>query len=297
MQHPGTIKLRIVVGGCIDLTFRFVFPRSRHFHDQLLIHSQISQMRFHHTRLQSQQLARLPQKNTFRQKAVPLRTRQHQSIEDPAPDPIIRIRMDPDPGSDLICDLESYPLDILCKLIWIFLKNPIKSRTIGLINTKSKCIGYAILLQVGHGFSGIPLLIYHGRDLSCLALTDPFDLRQPLRFFLNDPVSICPEPFHDPGCQRLSHTLDGPRSQIPLYADHIIRRYDLVLFYFELFTVYRMGRKIALCLYSLPLIHRPEKADTSGLIFSYQQVQDCITVCRIAVYNMFHKSLDDIHLL
>ncbi len=205
--------------------------------------------------------------------------------------------MDPDPGSDLICNLKSYPLNILCKLIWIFLKDPVKSRTIGLINTKSKCIGYTVLLQIRHRFPGIPLLIYRSSDLPCLAFTDPFDLCQPFRLFLDDPVCICPKPFHNSGCQRLSHALDGPGSQIPLYADHIVRRHDLIVFYLKLFTVYIMSGKITLRLYRLSLVHCPEETDAGDFILSNNQVQDRITVFCITVYNMFHKSLDYIHLL
>ena len=46
--------------------------------------------------------------------------------------------MDPDPGSDLICDTKSHTTDILCKAIRILLQDSIHSLSVFLIDLCTK---------------------------------------------------------------------------------------------------------------------------------------------------------------
>ena len=144
MQHPGTVQLRIVVGGCIDSAL--FLPRRGHLHDQFLIHGKIAQLRLHKRRLQSQQFPRLLQQNALRQITVPLRSRQHKRIEQPAPDPKIRVRVNTDLRRDLVRDLKSDPVNVLRKLVRVLLENAVYPGPVSLIDAESKGVGNPVFL-------------------------------------------------------------------------------------------------------------------------------------------------------
>ena len=137
-------------------------------------------------------------------------------VEDPAPDTIIRIGMNPDSACNLIRSLKPDSRYMISQLIRILFDHPIHTLPIMLIDLRSQSCRYPILLQIQHSLAHIPLLFHLCGYLSGLTLADPLDLSQPLRFFLNDPKGILLKLLND--LPRKSHAdpLDRPRAKISL---------------------------------------------------------------------------------
>ena len=153
------------------------------------------------------------------------------------------------------------------------LKNPIYRLSVFLVNLRSQIQRYSIFLQKNHGPAHICLFCHLFGDLQCLLLTDAFNLRQPLRFFLHNPHSIIPEASHDPCRKCRTNSLDCSGSQISLHCQRIFRHFFCIGGNLKLLAIYRMGDIISRRLNGRSLRNCRKCSHTGKLLFLFHPLQ------------------------
>ena len=133
-----------------------------------------------------------------------------QCIKYSTADPVIGIRMNTDSLRYLIRSSESHTTDMIRHLVRVLFQHTVNPIAIILINLCCQRRRNAIFLQIDHCLTHVLLLFYLLCDLSCFALTDAFDLCQPLRFFLYNSECIFFKLSHNPPCQCSADSTDCP---------------------------------------------------------------------------------------
>ena len=220
---------------------------------------------------------------------MPLSPRLQQRVQDPAPDPVVRVRVNPDARCDLVRDAKTNAGHILRQPVRILLHDLVQSHAVLLIDLDRERVGDAVLLQKKHRIPGVFFLLDLLRDLPRLPLADALDLRKPVRFLLDDPKRIVPEMPHDPGGERRADPLDRAGAQIALHRDPVLRRDHRKPLHLELFPVDRVIHVSALRLDALALVQVGEDARAGDLHILHLEVDHTVTVLRIFENNMLDK--------
>ena len=131
-----------------------------------------------------------------------------QRVKDATLNTEIRISVNPDPRGYLIRCPKADTLNVVRELVRILLQNTVGAKSVFLVNLNRQMNGNSVFLQVYHGLSEVFFLLHLHTDLSCLSLTDTFDLRQPLRLFFHNAKRIFPEFGDDFPCKRGPDSFD-----------------------------------------------------------------------------------------
>ena len=282
-QHSGAGKLRIIEDGSVYEGLLLHL-----FDHQLALHRQIRDLNAHIFHGKPQKLRRLLLQLRLWQTGISVRRRELQGIKDAASDPEIGIRMNADPGRQLIRPPESDAVDILRKAVGIFLQNMIDLFLISLINLHRQRIGNPVFLQVDHRLAHFLFFFHLCADLHGPAFADPLDLRKALRLLFHDPEGISPEFLHNPRGKRGTDSPDGPGAQIPLDALFVLQNRLHETFHLKLDAVYRMFHIAARKLQPLPLVDGLKAPDAGDLLPVGNQFKNGIAILRIPVYDMIH---------
>ena len=200
--------------------------------------------------------------------------------------------MDPDPGSDLICDTESHTTDIFCKAIRILLQDSIYSLSVFLIDFCAELQRYPVFLEKDHSAAHICFLRHLFCDLHGLFFADSLDLSQPLRFFLHNTHGIIAETTYDPGCQCRTDPFDRAGTQITFHGQCILRHFFYVGGYLKLFTIHRMCCIISGSFNGSPLGDCRKCSHTGQFLFLFHpfQYHDRISIIFIPEDHMIYIS-------
>ena len=102
---------------------------------------------------------------------------------------------------NLVRQLKTDSIHIICQPIRILLNNPIHFLPILFVDPQCECCCNPVLCQEHHCLTQILLFMKLLIDFSGFPLTDAFNLCQPFRLFFNNPESIFLKLFHNPRCQ------------------------------------------------------------------------------------------------
>ncbi len=155
--------------------------------------------------------------------------------------------------------------------------------------------GNPVFLQIKHGLPHILLLFHLKRNLSCLPLTDAFDLSKPLRLLLNNPKSIFFKLLHNLTRKGSSHSLDCTGTKIPFHRHQILRLTYLRRLYLKLRPIQLMSRIFACQLQKSAFFYIMKLSYASKVSVVIIQIKYRISVFFITVYNMLHISLNRLH--
>ena len=144
------------------------------------------------------------------------------------------------------------------------------------------------MLQEYHCLAKVPFLRNLVRNLHCLPLTDPLDLRQPLRFFLYDAECIGFKAPHDPCRKRCSHSLDRSGSKIAFDGKLIGRLLLFIMICLKLLSIRGMIYILTGNFYIFSFADCGKYANAGDLHLGIDQIQNRIPVICVAIYNMIH---------
>ncbi len=185
MKHPCHVHFHIIVSGWINPHgFFFLLEHN------LLLDCKIHQIFFNIRKLNPQQLVRPSKKRLLLLKNMPVIHALQQCIKDTAADTEIRIRMNTNLCSNLICRLKSHSRHMVRDLVRVLLYDTVHTLPVMLVNLCSQSRRYSIFLEEYHCLAHIPLFFHLRRNLPCLSLADPLDFRQPFRLLLDDAERI-----------------------------------------------------------------------------------------------------------
>src|SRR5699024_10017048 len=174
--------------------------------------------------------------------------------------------MYPYTSGDLVRRPETYSADILCDAVGILLMDIVHGIAVLLINLRAQIQRDPIFLQKHHRPAHVGLFLYLHRDLPGLFFTDPFDLRNALRFFFRDSERIFSKTADDPRRQRRADAFYRSGTQISFHGEGVFRHFLSERFNLELPAVDRMRGISALSLYGRALAdHR--KSPHAGQLF------------------------------
>ena len=156
---------------------------------------------------------------------------------------------------NLICNLKSDSMNILCQLIWILLNDPIQIISIFFIYLSGKISSNPILCQKHHGTSHFLLFLKLYNNISCLPLRNSLYLSQAFAFLLNDPKGISLKFFYDSLCQSRSQSFNGSRSQITFHTVRIIWLQNLIGTDLKLWPMHRMIHILSISPYIFPFVN------------------------------------------
>ncbi len=205
--------------------------------------------------------------------------------------------MDPNPSCDLICCPETNTAYIICQLVRVFLQHMIDTAAIILIDLSRKNRRNAIFLQVDHRLAHIPLFFHLRGNLPCLPFTDPLHLGKTFRFLLNHPEGIFFKFAHDPSGKRRPYSPDCARAKIPLDRNQILRGAGFGSRHGKLDSIYRMSHILASQFQQFSLLNIEKSPHTGKFSVFILQLEHCISVIRIAEYDVRHISFNFFHLL
>ena len=126
--------------------------------------------------------------------------------------------MDSYSGCNLICDLKSYPRNVLCQSVGIFLQYCIKGIFVLLIYFSSQIQRNPILLQKNHSLAHFCFFCYLNCNFSGFLLADSLHFSQSLRFLFHNPDGILAKSAHNPSCQCCTNTFDRSGAQISFHS-------------------------------------------------------------------------------
>lgn len=167
-------------------------------------------MPLHRPGRDSQKLNGPRQQQILRQAGMPLPGSGKQRIENPAPNPEIRILTDSRFFRDLIRSPEAYAGNVVRQPVRIFFYNMVDFLTVLLVDLHRQIHGNSIFLKKHHGLAQISLFLHLLRDLPGLPLADPLDLRKALRLPFHNVKGPGPEPADDAGCRAAPIPLMAP---------------------------------------------------------------------------------------
>ena len=188
------------------------------------------------------------------------------SIHHSASDSVIRICMDSNPISNLICDLKANTADIICQPVRILLENAVYGFTVFLIYPGSQIQRNPIFLQKHHCFAHICLLSNLHRDLSRLFFTDSLNFSKTFRFFFHNMQGVFSKPPDNPGCQCCTNSFDGPGSQVTFHRHGILRHFFGKDRHLELLSINRV-LDIASCKFYRSSHRKHRKSPYTGQFF------------------------------
>ena len=203
--------------------------------------------------------------------------------------------MDPHPGRDLVGGLEAYPRHLVRQLIRVLLDDPVHIGPVVLIDLHCQRRGDPVFLQEDHSLAHFFLLFHLNGDLPGLALADPLDLRQPLRFLLDDPEGVFPELLHDPPSQSGSHAFNGAGAKITLDGHQIFRFAQLRAVHLELGPVHLVDGKLSGQFQKFSLLNVVELPHTGQIPIFIIQIEYRVPVVLIAEFNFFYETCDYCH--
>ena len=296
MQHLRCIQLQIIIRSAVDSRNPFLFPASVRisgqylFYNDLPLDRKVGQKVLHRLQGDAKKLRSAAHQLRLRQINVTLRHRLRQHIQNPAFYTKIRVGMNTHSGCDFIGNPKADAVYVIRQLIGVFPHDLIKRRPVLIVDFHGKRRGNTVLLQKKHRLTHIALFLHLLCDFPRLALADALDLREPLRFLLNDAEGIALKTAHDPRGECHPDTLHRSRAKVTLNGKLVLRRFIFIRGYLKLPAIGTVLRIAAFRLDQLPLAGKLQRPDTGYLLSLADQDQHRIAIVLIAVYDMIHIS-------
>ncbi len=133
MEHLCRIQLHVIIPAV-----KHHRPLRIFFYDQFPVHAEIHHLDLRLRSLHVQKLSGPFQQNISRKAGMSFSGCLLEYIQKAASDPVIGIRMDPDPFCDLICCLKTDAGDVLRQTVWIFLHDLTGPLSVFLIDLHSQ---------------------------------------------------------------------------------------------------------------------------------------------------------------
>ena len=290
MEHLRRIQLQIIIVGRIDARLAVLL-----FHHRLFLDAQVHDMFADILYLHPQKGGRPLHQDVLGEIHMPLRHCLLQDIKEPALYPVIGVRMYADARCNLVCRLKTHALDIVRKLVGIFLQHPVYTHAVVFVYLCRQPDGYPVFLEIDHRLAHLFLLADLEGDLPCLALADALDFRQPLRFLVDDAQRLFLKFSDDARRQGFPHAFDGAGAQIPLDGHQVFRLFHRVGRDFELGAVYAVVHVFSGQFQHLAFADEIKVADTGHFPVVIFQVKYRIAVFFIAEHDVLHISCHFLH--